>query len=139
MLNAVKILTNVSNVNLYDVVSTRDIRAGSYTVDFYIQLWQSDKAIRYVPALGATVVIEFLRSDTVALVPVSQKVTLTCTEAFKHPLPSDRSVWKGTLVAADILKITTGGFRVTVTEATQVTTLWSDMTIRKLPSSESCL
>jgi len=139
MLNTVKILTNVSSVNLYDTVSTLNIRANTYTVDFYIQLWQSDKGIRYIPAVGATMTIEFLRSDSVALVPVSQTVSATATAPFLYPLQEDRSIWKATLTQANIANITTGGFRVTLLEATSRTTLWSDMSIRKIPSSETCL
>ena len=142
MLNHVKILTNVSSVNQYNVVSTLDVRADSYTLDFYIQLWQSDMGIRYVPAAAATITIEFLRSDTVALVPVSQKVSKSATAPFAAVTAGgadDRSIWKATLTQAEVAKITTGGFRVIVTEGTQVRTLWSDMVIRKLPSSETCL
>ena len=142
MLNSVKILTNVASVNLYDTVTTLDIRADSYTLDFYIQLWQSDTGMRYIPASGATVLIEFLRSDTVALVPVSQKVSKSAAAPYAAIVAGgadDRSIWKVTLTQADVAKITTGGFRVVVTESTKVSTLFSSMTIRKIPSSESCL
>jgi hypothetical protein len=139
MLNTVKILTNVRDVNSYDVVSTIEIRQGSAPIDFHIQLWQSDKGIRYIPAALVTVTVEFLRADVVGQVNTARTVTKTAVV-----VSGDTSMYKITLASPDVSNITTGGFRVTVVEnigtslsPNLVTTVvWSEMTIRKLPSSE---
>jgi len=139
MLNTVKILTNVRDANSYDVVSTLEIRQGSSPLDFYFQLWQGDKGIRYIPATLVTVTVEFLRADTVGQVNTSRAVTKTAAV-----VAGDTSMYKISLTSADITNITTGGFRVTVVEnigtvplPNLVTTVvWSEMSLRKLPSSE---
>ena len=137
MLNGVRILTNIKDVNSFDVVSTLDVRQGTDPLDFYIQLWQGDKGIRYVPVADVVVTIEFLRADTVGVTNTSRKVSEEANLVFED---FDNSIFMVSLTSAQVANITTGGFRVTVVETVNSVPLtkvvWSEMTIRKLPSSE---
>lgn len=139
MLNCAHILTNVSSINCYQVAVTQELRNAYAPFDFYVQLWQSDLGIRYIPATDATLKVEFLRADTVAITPVTQ--TVTYTKAITDlPFATDASIWKFTLTAADIAKIVTGGFRLTLTEtvgSVAVTrVLFISAAIRKLPDQD---
>ena len=138
MFNTAHLLTNVASVNNFTVVPILDLRADSSPVDVFFQLWQTDLGTRYIPAAGAstTLKVEFLRSDTVAPTPVSQTVSQMASQPFTA---DDRSIWKITLASADVAKVVSGGYRLTLTEtinAVVVTTvLFVKCTIRKLPSS----
>ena len=137
MFDSVKILTNVMNVNLFTNSDELTIHEGSYPVTFTIRLYQSDRKDRYMPDATTTVRVEFLRADTVAQVPVSQTVIKTLNRAYPT---SDGSIWSCQLTQADILKIVSGGFRVTIVEGTSpsaiTTVVYNKMSIRKLPSSD---
>ncbi len=111
MLDSIRLLTNVSDQNTYDVVSTRYLRADTYPEDFYIQLYQKDKEQIYVPGDSATLQIEFLRIDTVERFPQKQDRVLEAEAPF-----SDKSIWKVTLSKNDIDKIVSGGFRIRLTD-----------------------
>lgn len=111
MLDSIRILTNVNSQNSFDVAATMDIRADSYPVDFYVQLYQSDHNLPYTPSATATVSIQFLRMDSIAAVPVSQSQIIEAEAPF-----ADKSIWKVTLYKENVQKITTGGFRVVVSD-----------------------
>ena len=72
MLDSLKILTNVVSANVFDEVEVLELHQDSYPFSFRIMLWQDDKLQRYIPAIGSTAVVEFLRMETVAETPVSQ-------------------------------------------------------------------
>jgi hypothetical protein len=133
MLDNVKLLTNVVSVNTFDVVDVRNIYSGSSPVPFHIQLFQSDCKDRYIPVgTVITVTVEFLRADTVAETPLSQTVVKTLAQTYG----ADSSIWNVDLIAADVANITTGGFRVTITEDAVITKIYSKMSIRKVASSD---
>lgn len=132
MLNTARLLTNVCDQNNFDIVSTREIRSGTAPQDFYIQLYQSDLGLRYIPATGATLQIDFLRIETVAQIPASQTVSL----AMVTPFAGDRSIWKVTIGSADINKIVSGGFRLTLVEGTNTSMLFIKSALVKVPNSE---
>lgn len=135
MFDSVQILSNVISVNLFDIIETANIREGSYPVPFYVRLWQSDRKVRYVPAAGATIQIEFMRSDVVGEHNTSQTVTKTLLQPFAL---TDTSIWFVELTESDVSKIVTGGFRVTLIEGGQKTVLYSKMSVVKSPSSSDC-
>jgi len=136
LLDLIKILSNVVDVNNFDSIDTLHIYAGSYPVKFYLRLWQSDRGMRYMPDSNVNVKVEFMRSDTVGQTNTTQTITKYLTQPFSE----DPSIFYVDLAEDDVSKITTGGFRITVTEgsgATEKTTvLYSSMTIRKRPSSD---
>ena len=107
MLDSIRLLTNCSDPNSYNVVTTRYIRADSFPTDLYVQLWQSDISLPYMPAPSATVTIKFLRADTVGQTPQSQTVELEAEAPF-----ADRSIWKVTLQETHVQKVVSGGFQV---------------------------
>ena len=137
MLDSIRILKNVVDQNNYETTDVAYLRADTHPVDFYVQLWQSDLELPYVPDLTATVTIEFLRSDTVGETPTSQTQSLSASASF-----ADRSIWKVTLVEENVQKIVSGGFRVVIEDSVdpdKKETIWSSMSIRKLPSDQNPL
>lgn len=136
MLDSVKILSNVCNVNNFSERGRLQIHAGSDQIVFYIQLFQSDLNLRYIPDALSTVQAEFLRSETVSEIPTSQDVVKTMNLAFAS---DDRSIWQATLDNDEISLITTGGMRFTVVEPTKVTVLFEDFVVDKLPMDQNPL
>jgi len=132
MLNSIRLLINVVDINVFDVVTTRDIYAGSYPVPFHIQLWQDDKNERFIPDVSAVVKVQFLRMQSVGTEPASQTVVKTLTQTFTD----DPSIWGCDLASVDVANIVTGGFRVVIEEGTDVTQIYSVMSIRKNPTSD---
>jgi hypothetical protein len=139
MLDSVKLLTNVVSANLFDVVPDLKIYQGNTVTIFYIRLWQSDRNERFIPISDAVVTVDFMRSNTVAETPVAQTVTKTLTKSYPTV---DRSIWQCDLTASDVAAITTGGFRVKVTQGTTTpfdTYIYSKMSLRKVPNSDTPL
>lgn len=135
-MDSIKILSNVVDVNTFDIIDILNIYEGSYPVPVYIRLWQNDRKTRYMPDSTITVKLEFMRSDTVG----QTNTTQTITKYVSQPFTEDPSIFSVNLTESDVGKITTGGFRITVLEgvgATQKSTvIYSSMTIRKRPSSD---
>lgn len=131
MLNSVKLLTNIGSVNVFDTINILTVYEGSYPIPFFIRLWQEDTDQRYIPATGATVTVEFLRMKTVGETNDAQDVV----KALVDPYPEDRSIWGVSLISSDVANLITGGFRVTIVEGTDVTTIYSKMSIVKVPDS----
>jgi hypothetical protein len=131
MLDSVRILEDVASLNSFSVAKSVNIHANSYPVDFYIRLFQSKASRRYIPATGAKVQVEFMRNDSL----LSNSSNLI--KYLSKPFTADSSIWSCSLTKADIAKITTGGFRVTVTEGSKVTAVYSGSVIIKLPNSDS--
>ncbi len=136
MLDSIKILSNVIDVNHFDIISSLNIYEGSYPVPFYLRLWQSDRDIRYIPDSVVTLKVEFMRSDTVG----TTNTTQTITKYLTQPFSDDPSIFYVDLEKDDVSAITTGGFRITVIEgsgaSTKSTVLYSNMTVYKKPSSD---
>lgn len=109
MLDGVRLLSNVSDQNTYTVKDYIYILQDYYPVDFYVQLWQSDIDLPYIPSSSAVVEIQFLRSNTLGTTPESQSQILQAEAPF-----ADKSIWKVPLSKAVVDKIVTGGVRVVV-------------------------
>jgi hypothetical protein len=132
MLDSIQLLTNVVDVNTFDISSAISIHAGSYPVRFIIRLYQSDKKDRYIPASGAILKVEFLRMDTIAYTPTGQ----TVFKYLSQPFANDPSIWSVDLTQADVSKIISGGVRVTLTEGTTIKVIFAKSTIMKYPNSD---
>jgi hypothetical protein len=131
MFDNLKILTNVVSANAFDEVGVLELLQDSYPFSFRIMLWQDDKGQRYIPAVGSTAIVEFLRMETVAETPAVQ----TVTKALAQTYVDDGSIWGCELVEADLDNVVSAGFRVTLTEGAAVSVVYAKMTIRKLQSS----
>lgn len=127
MLNAIKILSNVENINHFQEIKEVYLKQGDDNVPFSIMLWQGDKQERYMPSAPVTVTIDFMRMHTVSQTPEPRTVTKTLYQLF----PEDGSIFSTTLTEDDINDITTGGFKVTVEETSRVSAIYSKMTIIK--------
>jgi hypothetical protein len=103
MLDTAKLLTNVGSVNLYDVVDQVSLRQGNPD-SVYLRLWQSDKDDRYIPATGASLTVNFLRSNSVGQTPVNQTVSVPAT----NPYADDRSIWRVDLTNLQVNSIISG-------------------------------
>lgn len=132
MFDLIQILTDVVNVNTFDVVESRKLHQNTYPVDFYVRLYQSQSDSRYVPESGAKVKIEFMKSDTV----IASSTNIV--KYMSKPFSSDSSMWYVSLNQNDIAKIPSGGFRIILIEGSKTTTVFSCGSIEKLPSGGIC-
>jgi len=135
MLDSAQILTNVCDINNFDIVNTRELLEGSFPVDFHIRLFQKDLDIRYSPDSTATVSISFLRMDSIAEESTDQTLTL----GMSKPFADDRSIWVATISDEDSLDlIVSGGFRLTILESGVQTKIFNNSSsIRKVLSAQT--
>ena len=93
-----------------------------------------------IPAVGASVSIEFLRARTLSaqgglssIAPVAQTFTKPATQ-----LPDDRSLWSVSLLSTDTSKIVSGSVVFIITEGTNVTTFTVPYMIKRTLVGPGC-
>lgn len=119
MLLSARMLDNVANVNTFSYVDQIEYYSGDPKV-IYFQLIDASKnksiagfnpsGMRYVPAAGATLSVEFVNIDD------SKKTTKTATQ----PYSGDLSIWTVSLGALDTGVSGTVSIKLTLTESPSV-------------------
>ena len=88
-------------------------------VEVAFQLVDLDQGgLRYIPATGATVQFQILRSSLVLPAANNSRTTAdySIDRAAVCPFSGDASIWKCSLLAIDTSTMVSGGIRVVVTE-----------------------
>lgn len=130
MLNDTLILTNVANKNTFQLTNSITLVPGTNPALIYLQLYQSDLKLRFIPEAGSTVTLSFLRGNTVSTSSNQQNETVS-TE-MDLAFPEDQSIWKCELSDTDIDKIVAGGILLTIEQPTQGTLkVFKRMVVRK--------
>jgi uncharacterized cupin superfamily protein len=105
-------------VNNHKQVEQITIARGE-TLDVCVQLVDEDQdGLRYVPAAGATVLLQIPRSDQVIAAPLNtrQNVNNGLSRQAIAAWDGDRSCWRVSLFSSDTENMVSGSIRVTVTE-----------------------
>ena len=115
MLLGAHLLTAVSTVNSFDYATAVEASQGD-AFDVYLRLVDRERhraeqgyepaGLRYVPAAGATMTVEFVSIDN------AKRFTRVATQ----PFPGDPSIWKAAVLASDPVRGTVD-LKVALTEA----------------------
>ena len=133
MLLSARILSNLTNVNSYDLGQAMTFTEGD-TVTVYLQLIDLNKDTgnkplsgrRYVPAAGATL----------SVVMKSNNSAKTITKVATAPFATDLSIWSFNLLPADLAKGTLS-LQLTLTQSTVATYGRADAALLVEPATAS--
>lgn len=128
----IQLLDSNSTLNSLRKITEQVIRQGE-TVDVYFQLVDEDQSkLRYIPGAGSTVFVEIPRFPEAYPTILNQReikdysVRRYATGLF----PDDRSCWKISLLASETKNMMSTGFRVTVTDGTNIKIAYLQLAFR---------
>lgn len=117
----IQLLDSSATLNRFKVVSVLTINQGE-TFDVFFQLVDQEQSIRYVPAVGATCLVEVPRLAEAFGTLSNQRVNsdFSIRRGASNPFPDDRSIWKLTLSTTETANLMSSNIRVTITEGSVV-------------------
>jgi hypothetical protein len=89
MILTLKVLNSDATLNSFEDIGNYEFVKGS-TAILKLQLFQPDKHIRYIPVSGATITMDFQKSDNTVL-----------TKTATYPFADDRSIIQISLTAVE--------------------------------------
>jgi hypothetical protein len=119
----IQLLDTGATLNRFQTKTQIQIAQGETTTIFFQLLDKDQKGLRYVPATGATVLVEIPRFSEAFATASNQRqqIDYSVRRAATAAFPSDdRSIWKLPLTATDTANMMSSNIRVTVTEGSEV-------------------
>ena len=120
-----KVLNSDAILNSYINIESLQFTNGS-DVELVLKLWQCDKNIRYIPAAGAVITCDFLKSD-------NSVISKTAT----FPFAEDRSIIQFSLSAADTAELISQNILIEIVEGAVTKHAFLQNAIQKVANS-SC-
>jgi hypothetical protein len=106
MVLSAKILTDVNSVNSFEFVERLQVVEGD-AFSLYLQLADSSKGLRYVPAVGSTLTVVLDNIDA------NKKVSRSATQ----PYSGDGSIWSVSVLSSDPILAGTVHVKLTLVES----------------------
>lgn len=125
MLN-LQVLNDSPSLNNFSNIGSKTF-VGGETLELYLRLFQDDKDIRYIPASGATITLDLLKSDDT-----------TITKTATIPFTDDRSVLQFSITDTETQDIISQNLVVKIVEGTNITFALLQSGIRKVNTSTDC-
>lgn len=117
---SLQVLNSDAILNSFIDIGVQRFTSGDDVV-FVFKLWQPDKNIRYVPAVGAVITCDFKKSDNTT---VAKTATL--------PFADDRSIIKFTLTGAETAELISQNIKVQIDEAGVISSAFKQSAIQKV-------
>lgn len=128
---SIQLLDTGTTLNRFTPKTQVTIAQGE-TIDLFFQFVDLDQKIRYVPATGATVLVEIPRFPE-AFATASNVRTVSDFSVRRNASAAfptdDRSIWKLSLTTAETAQMMSTNLRVTVTEGLKVSIALLSMAI----------
>lgn len=138
----------INSPNFFSQLVQWEIVGGnSASLCFQIQINDNLPTRRWMPALGASIAVKFMRARQALqlgtlnnpgnvpnpALPLDQSVTKTAVQD-----PNDRSLWTIALSATDTQAITSGTVQFTITEGSNTTTFQVPYMIKRIMNGSGC-
>lgn len=124
MVLTLKSLNEDATLNNYTTQNGAQITRGS-DAKLILQLWQVDRNIRYIPAVGAVITVALIKSDQTIL---NKTATI--------PFADDRSILQFTLTAAETALLIGQNLIVTIVEGAVTSIATLQQGLQMLPTSQ---
>jgi len=131
----VQLLNTGASENSFQVKSFITIHQGE-TTDLFIRFIDEDQdKLRYVPASGATTLIEIARFPDVfgTISNIREEVDFSIRRNATQPFANDGSIWMIPLTATDTNSMISSNIRVTLTETSTISKALVYQAIKVIP------
>jgi hypothetical protein len=122
---SLKVLNSDATLNSFADIEVQKFTSGS-SVTLILRLWQPDKDIRYIPAVGAVISVNFKKSDNTDL-----------AKTASTPFADDKSIIKFELTAAESVDIISQSLSVEVNESGTISHAYKQSVIQKVTTDNT--
>lgn len=123
---SLKVLNSDAILNSFIDIGSLQIYKGA-DAKLIVQLFQPDKKIRYIPASGAVITIDFLKNDNTVL-----------TKTATYPFADDRSILQFVLSDTETLTVVSQNLLAKIDEAGNISYAGLQMGLQLVPTSQGC-